>query len=177
MKKFLCMFLVVMLMLTLVACTKDDKDTKETEAPTQPQVTTTEPDLSGLIRGVAKKVGHFDVFIPQGMQAEAVDDDNVSITDAADEMHYYKLFATNDLEEVENGIANVRATYKEYGVEDVTLDADGNKWTGVKCVKDGVDMFILYAVVDNRFVQVSGSGVMADDMVTDHLLSTIHVIG
>ncbi len=171
MKKYLCILLMLALMITLVACNKDEpKNPTEPSTPTIAQTEPTQKEPINAPRGVNKTVGHFNVFVPEGMVATADDSmDAISIVDDADANHYFKLAAYNDEDSAKEAVEAVEAE----GKTDASATENSKNWVGYEFTNG----FSMYSKVDNRYVVVTGYGEKYDTYNVKQMLGMMNVIG
>ena len=160
----------VLTLAVLVSCggtkTPTGSDAPETAAP------------SGDVKGAMDEHGYYKVFVPEGctLKHEDVfgDEDPKSFRLLFDDNAMAQLmFGIYDQSGAEMGIEATKEAND--GAEDVTLDLDGVKWTGVAYEYSGNPCFQICADFDGNFVTVNGSYVAYDDALVKTVLGSLEI--
>lgn len=175
MKKYFRIFAIVMAavltLAVLVSCGKT-----QTPAGTGSDAGNDAP--ADEVKGAMDEHGYYKVFVPEGytLKHEDVfgDESPKSFSINSDEATF-SYFNFNIFTE-ENAKDSVDMTKEiNEGAEDVTLDLNGVKWTGVAYNSLGYDCFSLYADFDGNFVLVNGAGNAYDGALVKAVLGSLEV--
>ena len=133
---------------------------------------------AGDVKGAMDEHGYYKVFVPEGYtlkHEDAFGDNNPKSfnINCDDSAFTYFMFSINDQDSTEMGVEATKGAND--GAEDVTLDIDGVKWTGVAYESLGYSCFQLYADFDGNFVTVNAAGNAYDSAIVKTVLGSLEV--
>ncbi|MBQ6677183.1 MAG: hypothetical protein IJM71_03945 [Clostridia bacterium] len=133
---------------------------------------------SDEVKGAMDEHGYYKVFVPEGCTLKHEDfsgsEDPKSFRLLFDEDAMAQLmFGIFDRNGAEMGVEATKSSNE--GAEDVTLDLDGVKWTGVAYDYSGKPCFQIYADFDGSFVTVNGTYVAYDSAIVKTVLGSLEV--
>ena len=131
------------------------------------------------VKGETKTWGNITVLVPEGMTLKGGnildenDPDVVNISKTDNAMNYFLITVDDDEEDAKGGIDSTREINS--GCEDVTVEAGGKTWKGVKYQYSGNDVFQIYATVDGRVPVVQCYGFAPDSDTSKAILASLKI--
>ena len=173
----------LLLISCLTSCGNNTGDSVESESTAINNVTSSAKEApeseAEKINGTTGSWGIYsEILVPDGMdlttgtKANAQDENAVWVKMTDNAMHYF-YFILSTKAQGQKDIASTIEINEKYAPEEITLKAGAHEWTGVSYKYQGSEVAQMYAVIDDKVINVRMAGFAYDSDVATSILGSI----
>lgn len=172
MKKFLALFIAILLVISLCACGGSDKkdDAKDT----------TETAEQAAVKGETANWGKITLLLPDGMTlvkgslGNETDESALTLQREEDAFTYI-MVSVNDESSIDSGLDFTKEINDDCEFTDVSYELSNGTFTGYKYDSMGYQMICLKGALSNGFVQITSCQFDQNDAVLSAVLESVTI--